>query len=674
MSLNIESSSIKLKRHTGSAGTSPTSLQEGEFAINLIDGHFYYGPQGGGTPVDKFAFGNVDLSGSLNALSGSSIKGHFNDPLQAALRLTAPFSNSLNQTLNRALIATGTLDVTATSTVTSSIDHHLNVNVLSTPNLLADNLVVTETASINYLHTIQETASIIFTSGSTTFGNTLDDLHRRTGSVEITGSLKLNGAEIISASYNTGSGNNNGLSLLNILNFDDNITVTQTPAGTLTLQFGAANLPTLGILSPSTGNNIAFISNRFSKQSCSYELRASWDLVGGVTVQTASFEARGFGLSVTGSVGQPYNTENTYSLFLSKDGNSEDAAGNDSAPALPLNQVFYRGLTTGSQSFTASIRVLDGAGQIQLIKASMSLDLSKGNPTNDLTLEGDALADITVHNAPDKSLVSVSSTRVIFEQGLSASIDISTSSITTANNGWVGFANSISSSRVQFQNRLGGNAGFAVDSTSTLHLHNGIQTTALQGPYFSTSSDEASSTTGVFLQASASVYFSASYTSSGAPSRTINSNVISANDTGGTPNNATISKSRKYEIVRSIRTFASPSESITLLGFDFYSINAVDSSPAIQSHSVHFLTSSLDGFTYQNEIPAISEYPDGLYQWILFDSSSAFVTQISEGGFDVTGNYISGTLTYGDDNAPKYRFYRKKVQDGAKSTTITFTA
>lgn len=671
MSLNINSSSIKLKRHTGSAGAAPSSLLEGEFAVNLLDGHLFYGSAGGSSVLDNFTFGNTTLSGSLRTISGSQIVAHLNDPLDAALRLTAPQKPLLTPSFNKALIATGTLQIDADSNKSSSFNHHLNVNVLSTPNVVANNLVVTETASINFLHTIEESASIIFTSGSTTFGNTLDDLHRRTGSVEITGSLELNGAPV--TSYNTGSGNNNGLSLVNILNFDDNITVTQTAAGTLTLQFGAANLPTLGVLSPSTGNNITFISDRFSKQSCSYELRASWDLVGGVTVQTASFCRGTFGLSRTGSFGTPYNTVNTYSLFLSKDGDSSDAAGNTSAPELPRSQTTYRGLTTGSQSFTASIKVLDGAGQFQVVEASMSLNLSKNNPTNDLTLEGDALADITVHNAPDKSLVSVSSTRVIFEQGLSASIDISTSSITTANNGWVGFANSISSSRVQFQNRLGTNALLA-ESIGTLHLHNSDDSNTRSGPYFSTSSAESPSLIGEFLQATASVYFSASYTSSGAPSRTINSNVISVNDTGGTPNDATISKSRKYEIVRSIRTFASPSESIISSQTDFYSINAVNSSPAIQSHSVHFLTLSLDGFTYQNEIPAISEYPDGLYQWILFDSSSAFVTQISEGGFNVTGNYISGTLTYGDGNAPKYKFYRKKVQDGQKSTTITFTA
>jgi len=681
MSLNIDSSSIKLKRHTGSAGASPSSLLEGEFAVNLLDGHLFYGSAGGSSVLDNFTFGNTTLSGSLRAISGSQIVAHFNDPLNTALSLIAPGKSGLvNPLFNTALITSGTINIRAVGTVTSSFNHHLDVdsmavtNGLITNNLSASNLLITNTASISYLHTTYESSSIIFSSGSTTFGDTLDDLHRRTGSVEITGSLKLNGAEITSASYNTGSGNNNGLSLFNILNFDDNVTVTQTPAGILTLQFGDANLPTLGAINPSTGANKAFISNRFSKQSCSYELRATWDLVSGVTVQTASFSVGNLGLSLTGSVGVPYNTETSYSLFLNKDGDTTDSGGNSSATEVPRAQTIYRGLTTGSQSFTASLRVLDGAGQIQIVTASIILNLSKGNPTNNLTLAGGSLGNITVHNAPNKDLVSVSSTRVIFEQGLSASISNATNSIDTSNNGWVGFANTPSSSIVQFFTN-GGGTTTADASHGTLFLHNSAGVSKNQIPYFSTASIENGATgAGDALQASASVYFSASYTSSGALSRTISSNVISSNDTGGTPNTAKISKLIKYEMVRSIRTFASPSESISDAFFDFYSINAIDASAAIQSHSVHFLTTSLASFTYQNDIPAMSQYPDGLYQWIIFDSSSAFATQISEGGFDVTGNYISGTLTYGEANAPKYRFYRKKVQDGQKSTTITFTA
>ena len=58
-------------------------------------------------------------------------------------------------------------------------------------------LIVDGTASISYLQTVYETSSVIFSSGSTKFGDSLDDTHQFTGSVEITGS--------ISSSYFSGS-------------------------------------------------------------------------------------------------------------------------------------------------------------------------------------------------------------------------------------------------------------------------------------------------------------------------------------------------------------------------------------------------------------------------------------------------------------------------------------
>ena len=46
-------------------------------------------------------------------------------------------------------------------------------------------------ASIGHLETIYETASVIYSSGSTKFGDTSDDTHERTGSLLISGSITL---------------------------------------------------------------------------------------------------------------------------------------------------------------------------------------------------------------------------------------------------------------------------------------------------------------------------------------------------------------------------------------------------------------------------------------------------------------------------------------------------
>ena len=69
-------------------------------------------------------------------------------------------------------------------------------DVLITGSLFVSNTVHAESGSFNYIHTIYETASVIYGSGSTKFGDTFDDTHNFTGSVNITGSITLNGQAV----------------------------------------------------------------------------------------------------------------------------------------------------------------------------------------------------------------------------------------------------------------------------------------------------------------------------------------------------------------------------------------------------------------------------------------------------------------------------------------------
>jgi hypothetical protein len=57
-------------------------------------------------------------------------------------------------------------------------------------------LRVRGTLTVDELHTSVTTSSVIFESGSTAFGNSFDDTHTLTGSVNITGSITLNGQAI----------------------------------------------------------------------------------------------------------------------------------------------------------------------------------------------------------------------------------------------------------------------------------------------------------------------------------------------------------------------------------------------------------------------------------------------------------------------------------------------
>ncbi len=65
------------------------------------------------------------------------------------------------------------------------------------------NTTITGTLTANEFHTTFTSASIILASGSTRFGDTLDDTHEFTGSVDVTGSFSLNGYSVNEISNDT---------------------------------------------------------------------------------------------------------------------------------------------------------------------------------------------------------------------------------------------------------------------------------------------------------------------------------------------------------------------------------------------------------------------------------------------------------------------------------------
>ena len=77
-------------------------------------------------------------------------------------------------------------------------------------NFTASNLYVEGTASITYLESVYETSSIIYSSGSTKFGDDTVDTHERTGSVEISGSLTVTGPSTLVASQSVNTNTNSG--------------------------------------------------------------------------------------------------------------------------------------------------------------------------------------------------------------------------------------------------------------------------------------------------------------------------------------------------------------------------------------------------------------------------------------------------------------------------------
>ena len=75
-----------------------------------------------------------------------------------------------------------------------------NLTTYSGSTTYMNNLHVEGTGSFGTLHTIYETSSIIYSSGSTKFGNSGDDTHQFTGSVYMSGSLAVTGSLNVSGS------------------------------------------------------------------------------------------------------------------------------------------------------------------------------------------------------------------------------------------------------------------------------------------------------------------------------------------------------------------------------------------------------------------------------------------------------------------------------------------
>ena len=62
------------------------------------------------------------------------------------------------------------------------------------------------TLTAKEFHTTYTSASIIYQSGSTKFGDTIDDTHERTGSMTLSGSFSLNGYQVTEISNDTSLG------------------------------------------------------------------------------------------------------------------------------------------------------------------------------------------------------------------------------------------------------------------------------------------------------------------------------------------------------------------------------------------------------------------------------------------------------------------------------------
>ena len=169
--------------------------------------------------------GNISASGTLNAgltntnnpnlvyynpttgeltqeASSSFLAGLLSSSAQIATDISGAFT-SLSSSFS-ASIATNTTDIATLTSATSSyvvnsqtgsfvVNSQTGSFLLNTTDTLTGDLTVTGTITAQEFHTEFVSASIIFESGSTKFGDTQDDIHEMTGSLRITGSIGVEG-------------------------------------------------------------------------------------------------------------------------------------------------------------------------------------------------------------------------------------------------------------------------------------------------------------------------------------------------------------------------------------------------------------------------------------------------------------------------------------------------
>ena len=160
----------------------------------------------------------VDSAGQTRTLAKSSVPfTEVFDGVTPTNQTLVMFSGSTGNTANATGIsynsATGWNFSNVGSAYDITVDDIIVLNDLTVTNGTFTDLTVNGTASISYLETLYETSSIIFSSGSTKFGDTMDDFHDFTGSVDITGSTNVVG-NIITSGNISASGTITGNSIV----------------------------------------------------------------------------------------------------------------------------------------------------------------------------------------------------------------------------------------------------------------------------------------------------------------------------------------------------------------------------------------------------------------------------------------------------------------------------
>ena len=173
---------VQLKRSALSGKVPGTgSLNLGELAINTYDGKIYLRRSGSTDTVQEVITTNVVNTGSIFLTGAITASIAATNGVVSGSSQIVGILSSLN--IYTASISTASLATTGSNTFNGVQTFNNDINVLGAVNARQFNIGIIS-------------SSIMYTSGSNKFGDTGDDTHQFTGSVQVTGSFYVNGSQV----------------------------------------------------------------------------------------------------------------------------------------------------------------------------------------------------------------------------------------------------------------------------------------------------------------------------------------------------------------------------------------------------------------------------------------------------------------------------------------------
>lgn len=186
---------IILKR-SGLAGKVPDNLNLGEIAINTFDGKVFLKKSGSVDSIESILTTNSITTGSITLTNTGSF---------GEIVVVYDINVSGSSYVKGDIVGNGDLDVfgditgsnirveSTGSFASLKVNDTLNVNhgtvIVSGSQLVTEDLLVLGQINAKQINVSIVSSSILYESGSTQFGNTSDDIHSFTGSVNVTGSV-----------------------------------------------------------------------------------------------------------------------------------------------------------------------------------------------------------------------------------------------------------------------------------------------------------------------------------------------------------------------------------------------------------------------------------------------------------------------------------------------------